>query len=61
MSVYCLSSSLLPVCLRWLVVLLLLLVFHQVSAGSSSKSVLSLMSGRYNVNVFNSSGFHRVL
>lgn len=48
-------------CLRWLVVLLLLQVSHQVSAGSSSKSVLSLMSGRYDVNVFNDSGFRRVL
>lgn len=57
---YCLSSSLLLVCLRWPVVPLLLSVFHQVSDGSSIKSVLSQMSGRYSVNVFNSSGYQRV-
>lgn len=50
-TVYCFSSSLLLVCLRWLVVLLRLSVLHQVSDGSSTKSVLSPMSGRYNVNI----------
>lgn len=48
------------VCLRWPVVPLLLSVFHQVSDGSSIKSVLSQMSGRYSVNVFNPSGYQRV-